>query len=248
MSWYSSLWTLDGVFMCEFVLCAAASKGPRRTVTKGNEDIKPSAAPKKSPGSTQKRGAKDVEMEVSVKMEDTSDVHTSSSKSSSDSDEEMAEGLYRPTIVQPPADMPRDVGDIDTAEHAEASERISSLFTDTLSEGNLMFFQFPEKLPIIKQKNNRVLMNETTQCCSLSDMPNRVIGKLLITRSGLVKMKIGDVIFDVNKGMECRGRQELAFVDKSHNNLVMLGSVGDRITVSPDMDSLLDGMGSSDTE
>mmetsp|Transcript_13566 Transcript_13566/g.27088 ORF Transcript_13566/g.27088 Transcript_13566/m.27088 type:complete len:320 (+) Transcript_13566:485-1444(+) len=221
-----------------------ASKGPRRTTTRGNDDARPPIQ-KGTPGSTQKRG---VNMDVPVKKEDIPDMHTSSSRStSSDSDEEMDEGLYRPTIVQPPADMPRDVGDIDTAEHAEASERISSLFTDA-SDGNLMLFQLPEKLPIIKEKNNKVLMNEMTQCCSLRDVPNKVIGKLLITRSGSVKMKIGDIIFDVNKGMECRGRQELAFVDKNQNNLVMLGPVGDRITVSPDMDSLLDGMGSSDTE
>eukprot|EP00889_Picochlorum_renovo_P006827 jgi/Picre1/33857/NNA_001336.t1 len=122
-------------------------KGPRRTTTRGTM-MGPSIQ-KGTPGSTQKRG---VNMDVPVKKEDIPDMHTSSSRStSSDSDEEMDEGLYRPTIVQPPADMPRDVGDIDTAEHAEASERISSLFTDA-SDGNLMLFQLPEKLPIIKKR------------------------------------------------------------------------------------------------
>lgn len=166
---------------------------------------------------------------VEVKEED---VHASDSTSSDE--EEDAANIYRPTTVVCPNYMPRSIQDIDSVAHGESSDCIGHMFEE-MGGADLMLFQLPDKLPIFKPKDS----SGEESCSNISDLHNTFLGKLLITRSGKVKMKIGDIIFDVTKGVECRERQELALIDKTQSKFVTLGAIHDRITVSPDISSLI---------
>lgn len=42
--------------------------------------------------------------------------------------------------------------------------------------------------------------NKPKRDCTLKDPPSGFIGKLLVYKSGKVKMKIGDAVFDVSRG------------------------------------------------
>lgn len=176
------------------------------------------------------RAGESTTAKVEVKEEDVYD----SESTSSDEEEEGADDVYRPTTVICPSDMPRSIQEIDSTAHGEASDRIAHMFEDVEGDG-LMLFQIPEKLPIFNPKD----MSEEQTCSHVSDLHNTFLGKLLITKSGKVKMKIGDIVFDVSKGVECRERQELAIIDKTQSKLVTLGAIHNRITVSPDISTLL---------
>lgn len=192
-----------------------------------------------STGKNKTKDLMDIDHPV-LKKEEELDVM--SSTSGSDHEEDDADALYKPTTLDYPPEMPRDVNDIDNEHHAEASERISHIFTEAGID-DFMLFQLPEMLPILSNNTNSTAPHhgEESGCCSVGDLHNQVVGKLLITRSGKVKMKIGEIMFDVSKGVECRERQELVFIDKRQETgkLLNVGAVSTRVTVSPDTFDLL---------
>ncbi len=47
------------------------------------------------------------------------------------------------------------------------------------------------------------------QGCCLKDLPSGRLGKLLVYRSGRVKLQIGDVLMDVSAGLPCQQRQDV---------------------------------------
>lgn len=74
----------------------------------------------------------------------------------------------------------------------------------------MFLFQLPP-LPLAKRsattKGNEIVDDPTTpprrkdtseKGCSLKDLPAGFLGKMLVYKSGAVKMKIGDALFDVS--------------------------------------------------
>ena len=182
-------------------------------------------------GSRAVPGNTDALNKVEVKEEDVN-----VSDSSSCDGEEDFDNVYCPTTVICPDTMAQSIHDIDSIAHGEASDRIAHLFEETSENNNgLMLFQIPEKLPVFRPKD----VSEEQSCSNIDDLHNKSLGKLLITKSGKVKMKIGDVVFDVTQGVECRERQELALVDKKQSKFITLGAIHNRITVSPDISLML---------
>jgi len=85
----------------------------------------------------------------------------------------------------------------------------------------------PEILPPSGFKNN------------LGQVPRGRIGKLYILKSGKVKMKIGDVVYDVSQGMPLGFLQELVAIDLKKGKMNILGEVQKRMVASPDIGVLL---------
>jgi hypothetical protein len=240
-------------------IIVAASTGPRRTSQQNmggdSTERRQSASTRNNNKSSVHAQAQDASMMMvdrnkakdlmdidhpgMLKKEEEVDVLSSTSGSEHEEDDDA---LYKPTTLNYPAEMPRDVNDIDNEDHAEASERISHIFTEAGID-DFMLFQLPEMLPILPNTNSMTTVHhgEEPKCCSVGDLHNQVVGKLLITRSGKVKMKIGEIMFDVSKGVECRERQELVFIDKRQETgkLLNVGAVSTRVTVSPDTVDLL---------
>lgn len=65
------------------------------------------------------------------------------------------------------------------------------------------------------------------------------LGKLLVFRSGKVKMQIGDVLLDVSQGVPCSFRQDVAAINADDGHMVLLGDVAQRVVCLPDIDQLL---------
>ncbi|KAJ1775978.1 DNA-directed RNA polymerase III subunit RPC4 [Coemansia sp. RSA 2523] len=66
------------------------------------------------------------------------------------------------------------------------------------------------------------------------------IGTLVVLKSGAVKMKIGDILFDVTQGAECSFLRGLLAVDVRGTNSTahLLGNVETQLLCTPDLDSI----------
>lgn len=82
----------------------------------------------------------------------------------------------------------------------------------------LLFFQFPTSLPLPRETdpaaetetntivnantksmgNYRKRMLDSVNACGLKELPGDLMGKILVYKSGKVKMTLGDVLFDVS--------------------------------------------------
>ncbi|KAF9962556.1 hypothetical protein BGZ70_008027 [Mortierella alpina] len=72
------------------------------------------------------------------------------------------------------------------------------------------------------------------------------IGRLLIYKSGKVKMKVGDIIMDVSSGSECSFLQDVVVVDSNNKQAFVMGSVQKRMVCVPNLTQLLNGLEAMD--
>ncbi|CAA3008737.1 DNA-directed RNA polymerase III subunit rpc4-like [Olea europaea var. sylvestris] len=76
--------------------------------------------------------------------------------------------------------------------------------------------------------------------CSLEELPEGYMGKMLVYRSGAVKLKMGDVLYDVSPGSDCTFAQNVVAVNTVDQHCCELGEFSKRAVLTPDIDSLLD--------
>ena len=73
-------------------------------------------------------------------------------------------------------------------------------------ETDIFFLQLPPMVPVIKQSStvegigaaNSSESQPRQKTCSMNELPSGSMGKLLVYRSGAVKLKLGDIIYDVS--------------------------------------------------
>lgn len=219
-----------------------ASCAPQKTRTTAQGSSRAKQVGGDGAGSTQTgRITSDLEgnLPVRVKKEEQEDWNEVSS-SSSDSEMEM-EGGYAPMVLDFPERVARDVAEIDTQENAIASESTAGLFKFRDDAGPAFhLIQLPGILPLAKTSSNVDAIACATGCLTLEELSGQSIGKLLIMRSGRVKLKIGDMIMDVTASVATKERQDFACIDSENDEMVILGPVTERVTVTPDTDALLD--------
>ncbi|XP_018349532.1 PREDICTED: DNA-directed RNA polymerase III subunit RPC4 isoform X1 [Trachymyrmex septentrionalis] len=114
--------------------------------------------------------------------------------------------------------------------------------------------QFPESLPGLessreeaksKQSNNSNTHSEKakTELCILNNLRNGLLGKLEILKSGKARLRLDEMSFFVDVGVQQRFQQDLLAVkiDESQTgDLVNLGSVDNKLICSPDFGSVLE--------
>ncbi|KAM6395511.1 LOW QUALITY PROTEIN: DNA-directed RNA polymerase III subunit RPC4 [Rhynochetos jubatus] len=160
----------------------------------------------------------------------------------------------KPLQTQGPPGFPRDVG------VAELLQRLS-----LSTEEELLFLQLPDTLPgqpptsdtkpvktelqnedgqvvVVKQeKSQEARLAENT--CTLADLPEGQVGKLLVRKSGKVQLVLGKVTLDVTMGTPCSFLQELVSVgigDNRTGEMIVLGHVKHKLVCSPDFEALLE--------
>jgi DNA-directed RNA polymerase III subunit RPC4 len=77
--------------------------------------------------------------------------------------------------------------------------------------GEMLFFQFPSSLPLRKQessaKKGKGIEDKRRPIhgkgFKLEEMPPGYMGKLLVHKSGAVKLKIGEILFNVRHSVPC---------------------------------------------
>ncbi|NXK86459.1 RPC4 polymerase, partial [Formicarius rufipectus] len=159
-------------------------------------------------------------------------------------------------LAQPkgPPGFPRDVP------VAELLQRLS-----LQAEEELLFLQLPDTLPgqppthdskpikselhnedgqvvVVKQEKSQEA-KQAENTCTLADLPEGQVGKLLIRKSGKVQLVLGKVTLDVTMGTPCSFLQELVSVgigDNRMGEMIVLGHVRHKLVCSPDFEALLE--------
>ncbi|XP_068776947.1 DNA-directed RNA polymerase III subunit RPC4 isoform X2 [Struthio camelus] len=153
-----------------------------------------------------------------------------------------------------PPGYPRDIP------VAELLQRLS-----LSQEEELLFLQLPDTLPgqpptqdtkpiktelqneegqvvVVKQEKSQEA-RQAENTCTLADLPEGQVGKLLIRKSGKVQLVLGKVTLDVTMGTPCSFLQELVSVsigDSRTGEMIVLGHVRHKLVCSPDFEALLE--------
>ncbi|KAI7725159.1 hypothetical protein M8C21_013905, partial [Ambrosia artemisiifolia] len=115
---------------------------------------------------------------------------------------------------------------------------------------HIIFFQFPPQLPLDrvpvsskdKEKAGSSSSNVSNKCGGLKDLPNGRIGKMLVYKSGAIKLKLGDTIFNVSSGTPSGSDRSAAIMNTKSKDCCVLGKVNKRAIVTPDLNSLLENI------
>uniref|UniRef100_A0A9L0R4D7 RNA polymerase III subunit D n=1 Tax=Equus caballus TaxID=9796 RepID=A0A9L0R4D7_HORSE len=207
-------------------------------------DVKPSLA-----------GPKEEDMEVDVPVVKAPPfVLPRAVKEEPRDEEEEAKVKAPPRAARKTPGLPKDVS------VAELLRELS-----LAQEEELLFLQLPDTLPgqpptqdikpiktevqsedgqmvVIKQEKDREA-RLAENACTLADLTEGQVGKLLIRRSGKVQLLLGKVTLDVTVGTACSFLQELVSVglgDSRTGEMTVLGHVKHKLVCSPDFESLLD--------
>ncbi|XP_067857475.1 DNA-directed RNA polymerase III subunit RPC4 [Heptranchias perlo] len=158
------------------------------------------------------------------------------------------------SVVKKTATVPKDVS------VAELLQELS-----VCKDDELLFLQLPDTLPgqaptrdekpikaevqtedgqtvLLKQEKSQELKH-AENTCSLIDLTEGQIGKLLIRKSGRVQLVLGQVILDVTMGTTCSFLQELVSVGIGENRtgeMTVLGHIKHKLVCSPDFETLLE--------
>ncbi|KAB2020164.1 hypothetical protein E1A91_D07G050800v1 [Gossypium mustelinum] len=150
-------------------------------------------------------------------------------------------------------------GDPELLDEAEFVETAKKEYDETtinpasdlglLEEGDkqkMLFFQFPGNLPRIKQpvsKKGKEKAEHSVSSdrfgalkkgCRLEELPEGYVGKMLVYKSGAVKLKIGETLFDASTGEDCVFAQDVAAFNTASKQCCVIGEVGQRVVVTPD--------------
>ncbi|ESQ37028.1 hypothetical protein EUTSA_v10002636mg [Eutrema salsugineum] len=113
-------------------------------------------------------------------------------------------------------------------------------------EQKMIFMRLPS-VPLVKQsattENRETKPNSkggVEKTCDLKAiLPEGFMGKLLIYKSGAVKMKLGEVLYDVSPGLKSEFAQDVMVVNTDEKNCCLIGDVYKHAVLTPDIDSIL---------
>ncbi|KAJ7982536.1 DNA-directed RNA polymerase III subunit RPC4 [Quillaja saponaria] len=120
-------------------------------------------------------------------------------------------------------------------------------------EKKMFLFKLPA-LPLVKQSmsvNGKEKVGTSTSLggsggakkrCTLEQLPGGHMGKMLVYKSGAIKLKIGETLYDVSPGIDVKCPQDIVAINTAERNCCVLGQLGKRAVVTPDVDHALDSM------
>uniref|UniRef100_A0A453HCN1 DNA-directed RNA polymerase III subunit RPC4 n=1 Tax=Aegilops tauschii subsp. strangulata TaxID=200361 RepID=A0A453HCN1_AEGTS len=155
----------------------------------------------------------------------------------------------------------KELGLMKTMPHVDGAVFFFVGTEDKMNTPQLLFFQFPASLPLPQvlsvagadmdtsdsegvetEETNKRRRLESVNGCKLKDLPGGLMGKLLVYKSGKVKMLLGDALFDVSAGLDCTFAQEAVAINTYKKHCCSLGEVNKRAIVTPDIDYLVDSI------
>ncbi|KAF8642745.1 hypothetical protein HU200_067126 [Digitaria exilis] len=126
------------------------------------------------------------------------------------------------------------------------AEELHLLQEEHSSKERMFLFQLPKSLPLprrsssVIERKGRAVGKEVKEGFNLQQLPQGYLGKMLVYKSGKIKMKLGDVTFDVNPGTESRMAQHVVALNTREEHCCLLGEIENQhVVVTPDVDSLL---------
>ncbi|KAJ0030666.1 hypothetical protein Pint_13476 [Pistacia integerrima] len=120
-------------------------------------------------------------------------------------------------------------------------------------EASMFFLQLPPTMPMKKRSTTGEGQEATgsskphggkrtmEKTCSLDELPAGFMGKMLVYKSGAVKLKLGDTLYDVTPGLDCMFAQDVVAINKAEKYCCIVGELDKRAILTPDVDSVLSG-------
>ncbi|RDY00295.1 rpc53, partial [Mucuna pruriens] len=111
----------------------------------------------------------------------------------------------------------------------------------------MLFFKFPPTLPLEKQSNKgkeqigtSTVLGEPTKSkgSALEELSGGYMGKMLVYKSGAIKLKLGEALFDVSPGSNCVFTQDIVVMNTAQKQCCNLGELSKMVVVVPDLDSI----------
>ncbi|KAL3747135.1 hypothetical protein ACJRO7_015985 [Eucalyptus globulus] len=112
-------------------------------------------------------------------------------------------------------------------------------------EPSMFFIQLPPTVPMAKRLTTAAgnettesstssnVLGSTEKSCSLDELPAGLMGKMLVYRSGAVK---------VSSGLDCVFAQDVVAVNRTEKHFCVVGELNKRAILTPDVDSVLESM------
>ncbi|KAG2248640.1 hypothetical protein Bca52824_088268 [Brassica carinata] len=180
---------------------------------------------------------------------DVEEIHTCVTRIEQDYVEPWDQNSYYPTVLplrKPNSGDPElldqeEFGNV--AKHLHYDENsINSAEELGLTSGQhckkqMLFFKIPDCLPVTKQPTAKRSVSERSS--PFECLPEGFMGKMLVYKSGTVKLKLGDVLYDVSPGPNTVFHNDVAAINGKERNCCRIGSSAKFATVTPDVESLL---------
>ncbi|XP_061361746.1 uncharacterized protein LOC133305518 [Gastrolobium bilobum] len=118
-------------------------------------------------------------------------------------------------------------------------------------EAKMFLIHLPPTLPMIKQSATagRQDVNENSKPprgskdvekpCKLNELPSGFMGKMLVYRSGAIKLKLGDTLYDVSSGLNCSFAEDLVAINTAQKHCSSIGEISKHATLTPDIDAII---------
>ncbi|WCJ42775.1 RNA polymerase III RPC4 [Euphorbia peplus] len=151
---------------------------------------------------------------------------------------------------------------LDAEEFGNASEAVNSVessinhavdlsLMDESLDATMFFLRLPPALPNIKRSatadvhgvnEKSVTPKEHGVEKSEDYLPGGIMGKMLVYRSGAVKLKLGDTLFDVSPGMDRVFAEDVTYVNTAEKRYTIVSEINKRATITPDVDAIISNM------
>ncbi|KAL5149359.1 DNA-directed RNA polymerase III subunit RPC4 [Glycine soja] len=121
-------------------------------------------------------------------------------------------------------------------------------------EASMFFINLPTKLPMIKQSATAGSSDvnvksrphggskNVEELCELNELSSGFMGKMLVYKSGAIKLKLGDTLYDVSSGMKCACAQDLVAINTAQKHCCTIGEISKRVSITPDIDAIIDNL------
>ncbi|GAU45667.1 hypothetical protein TSUD_268340 [Trifolium subterraneum] len=120
------------------------------------------------------------------------------------------------------------------------------LLQDISEQPKMIMFKLPAILPRIEQpvsskgKEKIGTSKVSKKGTNLLELPSGCIGKMQVYKSGAVKLKIGETLYDVSSGTKTKFAQDVVAINTEKKNYSVLGAVtvNTKAIVVPDIDAI----------
>ncbi|WJX43565.1 hypothetical protein P8452_30642 [Trifolium repens] len=117
---------------------------------------------------------------------------------------------------------------------------------DNSEQPKMIIFKLPAVLPRIEQpvtskgKEKIGTSKVSKKGTNLLELPSGCIGKMQVYKSGAVKLKIGETLYDVSSGTKTKFAQDVVAINAEKKNYSVLGAVtvNTKAVVVPDIDAI----------
>ncbi|VFQ69535.1 unnamed protein product [Cuscuta campestris] len=106
-----------------------------------------------------------------------------------------------------------------------------------------MFFQLPLNWHMLKKPEGSETTNNPralskARLCKLDELGEGFLGKMIVYKTGAVKMRLGESLYDVSPGMDCVFAQGVVAVNTEEKACCDLAELDKRAVLTLDIDSV----------